>query len=184
MLATRAGLFKRLSVLEDKQRAAWVAEWKPFEANMEDITEAELAALAEERPPFRPELEAWSCEALDACIPRLEAARALEKQWHEDLKPPRADWPSNDPESSFDAPTHALKPYMPAEVCEAYRQWALLLEQHAPASPDPERLQLEALAIRGMAKFTRGYAGLRPWNSWDWKPQVSQVQPSGAPWLR
>jgi len=180
MLATRAGLFKRLSVLEDKQRAVWVTEWKPFEANMEDITEEELTALAEERPPYSPELEAWDCEALETFAPRLEAARVLEKQWYEDLKPPRADAPSDDLECwNFDAPTHALKPYMPAEVCEAYREWALLLEQHAPQSPDPERLQLEALAIRAMAKFTRGYAGLRPWNTWDWKPvsTVLQVKP-------
>ena len=186
MLATRAGLFKRLTVLEDKQRAVWVSEWKPFRDNFEDLTHEELTALAEERPPFSAELMAWDCEPLEAFEPRLNAAQALEKQWHEELEPPRADFPNDGPEVwNLDAPIRPLKPYMPAEVCEAYREWALLLEKHAPQSPDPERLQLEALVIRGMAKVARGYAGLRPWNTWDWKPAVSQGQPSGAPpWSR
>ena len=82
---------------------------------------------------------------------------------------------------NFAAPIRPLKPYMSAVVCETYREWALLLEKHAPQSPDPERLQLEALVIRGMAKIARGYAGLRPWNTWDWKPAVSNF-PHGKPW--
>ena len=182
MLATRAGLFKRLIELEDKQRAIWVKEWKPFQDNFDDLTHEELTALAEGFPPFSPELEAWNCEELEVFEPSAKAVQVLEKQWLEDLKPPRADWPSDDPKSSdFDAPTCPLKPYMPAVVCETYREWALLLEQHAPKSPDPERLQLEAVFLRARAKVTRGYAGLRPWNTWDWKPAVSNF-PHGKPW--
>lgn len=171
MLATRAGLFKRLAVLEEKQRAAWVEEWKPSKDNFDDLTHEELTALAEELPPFSPELMAWNCEEMEAFVPRFNAARALEQQWYEDLKPPRAATPTAEPECwNFEAPTNALKPYMPAEVCEAMRLYALLFEKHAPASPDPDRLKLEAVFVRAMAKFTRGYAGLRPWNTWDWKP--------------
>ena len=182
MLATRAGLFKRLIALEDKQRAIWVKEWKPFQDNFEDITREESTAFLGERLPYNPELSAWDCEPLEVFEPRLKAAQALEKQWHEELEPPRADFPNDGPETwNFAAPVRPLKPYMPADVCETYREWALLLEKYAPQSPDPDRLQLEALVIRSMAKVARGYAGLRPWNTWDWKPAVTNL-PHGKPW--
>jgi len=182
MLATRAGLFKRLSALEEKQRAAWVREWEPMQANINSLTEGEWDA-AEDKTPFSPELEAWACEPIDALEPRLKAAMEQEEVWMEAVKPPRALSPSDEPECwNFDAPTYALKPYMPAEVCEAYREWVLLLEQYAPQSPDLEGLKLLAAKWRYRAKWARGYAGLRPWNDWDWKPQVSPTQSSGAPW--
>jgi len=174
MLATRAGLFKRLSVLEEKQREAWVREWEPVRDNTGPyaIPEAEWDAMQDETP-YSPELEAWECPAIDAFVPRLEASRALEQQWIQDLKPPRTGTPSDEPDPwNFDAPTHPLKPCMPAEVCETYRLFALLLEGCAPESPDPERLRLEAAKWRFQARWARGYAGLRAWNTWDWKPKV------------
>jgi len=169
MMPSRTQLFGRLEQVEEKQRALWVAQWKPLLANIETLTDEEEQA-GHDTTTLPPELVEWVCEPLDTLEPEHERILKLEGVWYDHLHKSGCLTPGDGPNPwNFEAPVHPLKSYMPAEICEHYKVVALLHAQHAPSSPDPARLLFLAAGWRWRAKWARGYAGLRPWNDWDWK---------------
>ena len=162
MRATRAGLFKRLIALEDKQRAAWVKEWAALDVLLDTMIRTTFEGLSDEEVQAMRDLE------IDSLNPFVVWVRSLGATTYEDSYLSEVNgWTGQiilalakeSPPPSYPVPPLPAYDPRPSLVSIA------LLERNADSGPNPEGTRLHVRAVRAHLVFLEAVAGRWPGES-------------------